>query len=63
MCLYSWIMGKMNRQKHSGYKEMCIPVIQMGSELTMYRRMQATAEIMYRVTQWTQSLQGTQNKK
>jgi hypothetical protein len=56
-------MGKMNHQKHSGYKEMCIPVIQMGSELTMYRRMQATAEIMYRVTQWTQSLQGTQNKK
>jgi len=42
---------------------MYVPAIQNGSELTMYSRMQATPEIMYRVTQWTQSLKGTQNTK
>lgn len=58
-------LGKKNKSSKSipAMRRQSIPSTQMGNELTMYRRMQATPEIMYRATQWTQSLQGNQNIK
>ena len=67
MCLYSWIRKKKwIIKKCSSYRGGRAPrllAIQMSNELTMYRRMQATPQTMYRATQWTQSLQGNRNIK